>query len=202
MIYLGNIVNKDSSYIAGQTPINSSNNIENMGIAVFKKDVMVGELNGLESICHLIVSGKLKYCNIQIQDPIHENNIIDLRLELGSQPKTKLTLVNGYPYISENININVQINSINGDSDYKSSKYITTFENSINKYLENIIYSYLYKTAKDLNCDIDGFGKYAVKYFNTEADWNNYNWLDNYQNSFFKITVKSKIKSSSNFINS
>ena len=34
-----------------------------MGLAVFNKDQLVGELNGFESICHLIISNKLKKCS-------------------------------------------------------------------------------------------------------------------------------------------
>ena len=47
----------------------------------------------------------------------------------------------------------------------------------------------------DSNCDIDGFGKYAVKYFPTIKDWQDYNWLDNYQNSTFNVNVETTIKS-------
>ena len=43
------------------------------------------------------------------------------------------------------------------------------------------------------NSDIDGFGKYALKHFSTINEWENFNWLDNYQNSFFKVNVNSKI---------
>ena len=38
------------------------------------------------------------------------------------------------------------------------------------------------------NSDIDGFGRYAAKYFVTLQDWDNYNWLDNFQNSTFNVS--------------
>ena len=58
----------------------------------------------------------------------------------------------------------------------------------------------LYKTAKEYNCDIDGFGKYAVKYFTTIQDWQAYNWLDNFQNSTFNVNVETTIKSGNTFL--
>ena len=58
----------------------------------------------------------------------------------------------------------------------------------------------LYKTAKEYNCDIDGFGKYAVKYFPTIKDWQDYNWLDNFQNSTFNVNVETTIKSGNTFL--
>ena len=41
-----------SYYSAGQTPISGEPGVETMGLAVFNKDKLVGELNGFESICH------------------------------------------------------------------------------------------------------------------------------------------------------
>lgn len=173
-----------------------------MGIAVFKDGKLIGELNGLESICHLIISGDLDYCNIQIQDPNKTTENINLQLKLAKKPKITLKLINGFAYIDINIKMNVQINSANTSSDYSDYASSVELENEINSYLEKILYNYLYKVSKEFNSDIDGFGKYAVKHFKTMEDWNNYDWLNNYKNSFFKVTVKSKIKSNANFINS
>lgn len=39
------------------------------------------------------------------------------------------------------------------------------------------------------------FGKNAVTQFLTIPEWENYNWLDNYKNSFFKVNVDSSVKS-------
>ena len=43
-------------------PISPADNIENIGLAVFKNDILVGELNAEESILHMMVSNKLKSC--------------------------------------------------------------------------------------------------------------------------------------------
>ena len=47
---------------------------------------------------------------------------------------------------------------------------------------------------------IDGFGKYAVKYFTTIQDWQDYNWIDNFQNSTFNVNVETTIKSGNTFL--
>lgn len=172
-----------------------------MGVAVFKDDKMIAELNGLESICHLIVCGELKYCTLQINDPQDLEKTIDIKLSLSNKPKCNLSLINDSAYIYTNINLNVQILSASSNSDYSNNSNIETLESEINSYFQNIITDYLYKMSKQYNADIDGFGKYAVKYFSSQQKWDNYNWLNNYRNSFFKVNVKSKIKSSSNFVN-
>ena len=83
----------------------------------------------------------------------------------------------------------------------ENSKYITTneietLEKALNLYLTTKLYEYLYKVSKELQSDIDGFGKYVVQNFQTFEDWNNFNWLDNFKNSFFDVIVDTTIKSS------
>ena len=41
------------------TPIESKNNVESMGLAVFRGDKLVGELNNIETLCHLIITNDL-----------------------------------------------------------------------------------------------------------------------------------------------
>ena len=73
-------------------------------------------------------------------------------------------------------------------------------EEACNKYLSENITNYLYKTSKEYHSDIDGFGKHVVKYFLTMQEWNDYNWLDNYKNSTFNVTVDSTLKSGYTFL--
>lgn len=81
------------------------------------------------------------------------------------------------------------------NSDYLNSNTVSKLEDAINIYMNEKISSYLYKVAKDYNSDIDGLGKFAVKNFLTMKDWENYNWLDNFNTSFFNVDVKTTVKS-------
>lgn len=197
---IGSFTNKDNSYIAGETPIISQNSVENMGLAVFKDGKLIGELNGIESICHLMVIGALKYCNIQIENPKDRTQNVDLKIQLKGKPKTRVTLVNGFPYIHTDLKLAAQIVSANGKIDYLNDINIRELESDTNSYIEKLMYSYLYKTSKEFNSDIDGFGKYALKHFLTTEKWQNYNWLERYEDSFFKVNVEISIKSTTNFI--
>ena len=51
------------------TPIESKNNVESMGLAVFRGDKLVGELNNIETLCHLIITNDLKNATINITNP-------------------------------------------------------------------------------------------------------------------------------------
>ena len=186
-------------------PISPADNIENIGLAVFKNDILVGELNAEESILHMMVSNKLKSCTISIPNPIGDSESINLSIKLAHNTKNSVSLVNGTPFISSAVKINAKIESATqkssyGNSSYYSKENIQLIEESCNQYLKKALNDYLYKTAKEYNCDIDGFGKYAVKYFPTIKDWQDYNWLDNFQNSTFNVNVETTIKSGNTFL--
>lgn len=194
------ILNKDSSYVAGESPITSNNHVETMGIAIFRDGKLVGELNGLETICHMIVSGDLQSCNIQVRNPKGDSTDVDLNIKLIGKPKNTVTLINGSAYIKTNIKLSVRVLSVDGNTDYSDEKVVSALQEKVNSYFEEIISDYLYKTSKEYNADIDGFGKYVVKNFLTTQEWKDFNWLDNYENSFFDISVDSKVKSAHSFI--
>ena len=72
---------------------------------------------------------------------------------------------------------------------------VSLLEKSANFYLTTKLYEYLYKVSKDFKSDIDGFGKHVVRNFLTMDEWENYNWLENFKNSFFDVKVETKVKS-------
>ena len=124
---------------------------------------------------------------------------INLSIKLAHNTKNSVSLVNGTPFISSVVKINAKIESATqkssyGNSSYYSKENIQLIEESCNQYLKKALNDYLYKTAKEYNCDIDGFGKYAVKYFPTIKDWQDYNWLDNFQNKYIQCKRRNNYK--------
>ena len=185
-----------SYYTAGQTPITGQPGVETMGLAVFNGDKLVGELNGFESICHLIISNKLKNAQIRIPSPIKGLDYIDLYIELDKNTKNSVKLVNGSPYITSKVNITAKMQSMNKDIDLKDEQITSKIEESAKMFLEKHFTDYLYKTSKDLNADIDSFGLYGLKYFLTKKDWEEYNWLHHYKDAFFDVDLDVNLRSS------
>lgn len=83
---------KDSEIKANETLISSKTNIENVGLAVFHSDKLVGELTGIETICHQIISNKLDTCTINIPNPFEEGKTISLRLRLSNKTNNNVTI--------------------------------------------------------------------------------------------------------------
>ena len=188
--------NKDSNYTAGNYKITSSSqDSENLGLAVFKNTRIVGELNGIETVCHLILTNKLQSYNLTIQDPFNNSDNLDVYITLRKKPKIKLNLINGSPYINIDVYLNCRLLSMNNESGYLTEENMNIIEETCNYYLKEQLYSYLYKTSKEFEADIDSFGKYAVPNFLTLEDWNTFDWLGNYKNSFFNVNVETNITS-------
>ena len=186
--------NTDNENISSETPIDTQKNIETLGVAVFKGDKLVGELNGLESIAQLIIKNDLKDATLSIPSPFESTNFIDLYIE-KSKSNSKVNLPNGSPYISSNIEISARIISMSDDYKYLDEQTIEVVEQYASSYVKAFISDFLYKTAKEFKSDIAGFGRYAVTKFTTWNDWKDYNWLENYQNAFFNINVNVDVKS-------
>lgn len=84
---------------------------------------------------------------------------------------------------------------MNGSSNYLDFTNVSKLEEAVTVYMKSQIESYLYKISKEFNSDIDGFGKYAVRHFATWKAWESYNWLNNFNTSFFDVAVQTNVKS-------
>lgn len=185
----------DSGYKADETPLETANHVENMGLAVFNGDSIVGELDNIETLCHLIVSNKLKNATITIPNPNDFNNNISIYINLAKKTKNHVKIINDYPYITCDISVTGYILNPNETIDLTDAETVQIINDSVKSYLTSCISSYLYKTAKEFKCDIDDFGKYVLSNYLTWDEWEASDWLNNYENSFFNVNVNSNIVS-------
>ena len=184
----------DGNYKADQTPIESKNNVESIGTAVFVGDKLVGELNNVETLCHLIITNQLESGTVTVPNPFNFDSNVSVYISLNKDTKNRVSFVNGYPYIECNIDITGDVQSMEPSIDLNNSEHVDILNSYVNTYLEDTISSYLYKTAKEFNADIAGFGKFAISQYNTWKEWEASDWLNNYQNAFFKVTVKTNLQ--------
>lgn len=186
---------RDSTFKAGQSPINSENRgMEDVGLAVFKDGKLIGELTAIETIAHLMSIDQFRSCELSISNPIYENSTIDFGLSKQKSTKTNIKFINNRPYITTEIYLDAKILSMDPNTNYSTYDTLLELESALNKYIENILYNYLYKTSIEYKSDISGFGKHAISKFISVEDWNNYNWNDNYKNSFFNVKVHSRVE--------
>lgn len=185
----------DSEIKSGSSPISGTRPAENIGMAVFKDDKLIGELNSMETVCFHILRNNINSFLVSIPNPNDKNSNLDILLIPKKDTKIKVELINNAPYVKIDSSFSAKIYSMNENSDYLEPSTLSAISNSCNKYLENVISDYLYKTALEFKSDINGIGKYALSCFKTNEEFCNYNWRDNYMNSTFKVTINSTIDS-------
>lgn len=187
---------KDSSVKSGSSTLSSKKSAETIGLAVFKEDKLVGELSGIETVCYLILTNKLDTCTISIQNPLDNNSTLDLYVYKQKNTKKKINFINNSPYVDINVSVKARLISTDENAEELTNDNINKVQESANKYLEDEISRFLYKTSQTYNSDICGLGRYAITKFYKNSDWTDYNWLDNYKNSIFNVKVNSEIVSS------
>ena len=190
-----NKFNIDSIYKANETPIQDKTSLECMGLAVFSYDKLAGELDAIESLCYAIVSNKLQNGMITIPNPNSDNSSIDIYLSPQKNTKIKVETINNTPYINIDVYLDGYIGSSDTNSDHSSTDTLESISKSVDKYLKAQILSFLYKTSKDFNCDIVGFGNYAINDYLTWDEWISSDWLSNYKDAFFKVNISTDIES-------
>lgn len=192
-----NSLNSQKDYLmnSNESSISGKNSAESIGVAVFKGDKFVGELNALETICFLVLNDDINRFLISVPDPNNNKNYLDIYLGTYNMPKIKVDTSTSSAYIKIDINLTGRIYSMSKNSDYVDDTTLDKISSSCDSYLESAFSNFLYKTAKELHSDINGFGKKALSNFKTTEEVNNYGWLNNYKNAFFDINVKTSIKS-------
>lgn len=188
-----NYIDVDNSYTAGQADITNNNNMQISGLAVFHNGVYIGELTSMDSICHLILKNQLQTALISIPDPFDSAGLINLSLLQYKSPDISVKLINGSPYIDCKVYLKATIVSLSSNSDFSTKNNLETISDYANSYMKSHINDYLYKTSKEYNSDIVGFGRNLLKNYPTVNDWKNINWKSNYKNSFFNVDVDTKI---------
>lgn len=171
--------------------------VELLGLAVFNKSNLVGTLSANQVLSHQLIKNDLKYCTLNIPSPFSNNETLDLYISPLRNSKINVNIANGSPFVEVNLYLTISILSFN------SKNIATVTEDNINiirnyasKYIQNMVYNFLNKTAKELNSDVAGIGKYAAKNFRTIQEFENYKWLNNYKNSTFKVNIEVSVKSS------
>lgn len=189
------IQNDDSNTKSNESTISGKRGAENIGLAVFKNDKLVGELTAIECLSYLNMSNYSKGFFISIPNPENSNSYLDLYLTPNNFPQINIDLINGSPYIKIKTSFSAKIYSMNNDSNYLNNNVLDNISASCNSYLESTFSNYLYKTSKEFKSDINGFGNYALGKFSTSKEFSDYNWNLNYINSFFDVKVNTSVKS-------
>jgi len=200
----------EGDYKAGEIPIISDTKSSNMGLAVFRGDKMVGEMDGREALSYLMVTGDLGLVYYSLPDPEEgrkympgdftgteiEKNYISLRLGMARKPSIKVKIKDDRPIISVSVFLEGDILSVDSDQDYSVGEELTKLENYASEHIRKNIYEFLVKTRDEFKSDICATGKPVKKTFLYWDDWVAFKWMDKYEKAEFNVDVKVLIRRS------
>ena len=182
---------------AGNMPVDSKRLAQTVGIAVFKDDRMVGELDALETLSFSILAGRVNNFLVSVPNPNDSNDYIDISLYDDMSSKIKVNIVNDSPYVTVDVKLSGIIGTTSFNSNYLNEATLEEISSYTASYLESNISQFLYKTSKEYHSDISCVGKRSLKCFSTWQDYEAYNWKDRYRDAFFKVNVDVNVKSGS-----
>lgn len=186
---------EDYNIKANDSSVEGENKVENIGVAVFKDDKLVGELSALDTMAFLSIRNKVDRFLISVPDPLNDNSYLDIYITPKGSTDVEVDTSTSSPYVKIKCEFTAQIYSMSEDSNYLSSDVLDSVSDSCNTYLESMFLDYLYKTSKDFKSDINGFGNFAAKNFITTSQYEEYNWLESYKDAFFNVQVDTSVKS-------
>jgi spore germination protein KC len=165
------------------------------GSAVFKKDKMVGYIDGIETRSMLLIKDELKGGVFVIED-VGEKNI-DVGLEIfKAKTKVKPILKDGNILMKIDSEIDVGIGEIMGDEDLISEKGREKLKKQAEFVIEKQMKDVIRKAQKEYESDIFGFG--SIVHRKMPHVWKKVKgkWSENFKNLETQINVQINIKGS------
>ncbi len=192
-IYTDNSFKPKGYYQAGRIPRKGGSEIEIMGGAVFKKDRMVGTLNGDQVGVQKIFFGAMKRTLLNVPDPYHPDKYIIVDVLPRQKPRVDINITGGRPKITANVKLEGQILSIQSGENYERPDRLYIVEDAVQELIFEDINDTIAK-SKQLDADFLGFGLHAQKLFPTWPQWSAYNWEEKYKDADITVNVDYKVR--------
>lgn len=194
-----NIANKGAATTAPVVELKSDIGKEGpsvFGTAIFKKDKLIGFLNGEETKDMLFIQNKVKG-GVLVQIEGESNKEVPVSLEIFNS-KTKVEPVVDDNNITFNISINITaaIDEIGGSKDFIDESGRKELEKSSEKMLKSRIERLIARMQKEYNTDIFGLG-IKLKEKNPK-EWKRVEnrWEDRFQSAHTNVNVNVYIRNS------
>jgi spore germination protein KC len=182
-------------YSAGEVPIAGENKAQIIGSAVFKRDKMVGILNGQETRYYLVLRGLYKQGFTSIPDPLDPNIPVSLLVRQSRRPQYKTAIdPNGNVTINVDLYNEPEIISIASGYNYEEPGNKAMLEAAHAQQAQKGLKDLIRRSQKEFGADIFGFGELVKRKFWTVQSWKEFHWLDRYPEATINVTVHSKIR--------
>lgn len=188
-------------YYAGELPRKGGNKLELLGSAVFNGDKMIGELNGQETRIMMIGRGDFTKGIFAIKDPKKPDLIVPIEVFEEIKPKIRIRFVEDKPIINLKVFLEGEILAVQSRIDYEDINLKRVLEESFKRHIKEEL-DRLIQKSKDMNIDLLELGKSVVKHFDTIQEWEEYNWLRQFEKAEIYTDVEFVIRRTGSLIKS
>ena len=184
---------KINGYNAGDIPRQGGNAVDFAGVALFDGDKMVGTLSTTETRMLAMLLGIYQSGFYVVDDPLDPTSAVNVTMRLGSKPKISVTIVEGKPIINVAILLEGEITSITSGINYELGSNLTLLEEKINNLQQQQMVNVI-KRTQELHTDVAGFGYYLRPAFQSNKEFEDYNWNDKYSQAEVNVEIKTQIR--------
>ena len=163
------------------------------GLAVFKKDKLVGKLEPNQATLFSLLTGSNRGVKIEVTDPFDSRFKVLGNVAREKSSYTKVIINNGKPEINVYLRLTVDIQAMQSDVDYntpdKTARLQKAYEDYLNKGFEELFS----KVTYEFKSDIFGYGELAKRNFMTTKEWNNAKWSEIFPKSVYNYKIDLRI---------
>lgn len=190
------IETNQNNLVAGKSSIVGGRGTENLGLAIFSGDKYIGELTVWESICHSLITNSIDTCIISIDDPLFENEQLEIQLSPNKKSKIISNIENDIININVELNLTANIISLNSNINYEDTDTINKISTATQNRLNDELNKYFDKTARKYNIDIDKYYLSILKYFPYQKNFDDFNYKEKLKHANFNCNTHVNIISS------
>lgn len=190
------IETNQNNLVAGKSSIVGGRGTENLGLAIFSGDKYIGELTVWESICHSLIINSIDTCIISVDDPLFENEQLEIQLSPNKKSKITSNIENDVININVELNLTANIISLNSNINYEDTDTINKISTATQNRLNDELNKYFDKTARKYNVDIDKYYLSILKYFPYQKNFDDFNYKEKLKNANFNCNTHVNIISS------
>ncbi len=179
-------------YVAGQSDIEKKNPSEIMGMAIFKRDKMVGVMSEIEGELYNILTGQYQNNYVTFHTGDHSDKPVTVQMSQSRRPKKTVKIMPDHPRVSVKVFLEAELVSESVQDPIDG--HVNEFEETARKEIKNAITHFLEKTAQDYQADPAGFGEAARRCFLTQQDYEDYEWEKKFPHAEFDVSVEFQLQ--------
>ncbi len=174
---------------AEDSPIRSPQPAQISGLAVFRGQKLVGELDSYESSLYAMIRG-LGKGETTFKDPNAPGDYVVLQLENSREPKVTAWWEDGVPHVHIQSFLEGGIATVQSGVGYESQEKEEAFDAYITGILQRDMQRLLDKVRMEYQADIFGFGREFMKTCDTIEEWEDLHWFQLYPSCEITIDVE------------